>query len=346
MDVKVAGHIVPCANGTVRADNDSPYWQAEFEIVDVYYFNLFQLKRAITLTLYDTDFSLIIDTRSYSRNTIDPITQKLIEKITITALSPVARFNRNHSSGVTITWPYDEQAKQIVQDLIGAVTWNTLHWVVPANSFAATNQAPLEAARALVAEIGAVIVSDKVGNVHVRPEIPKPIPLWEQLSVQHQIDDTQVYESSLSVTARPYFNQLRVYTGEDSFQDKLEWIPDEVEGLKGVMRGYPSPWRTVSLVSSHNLMFIIPLGEVVREEVQERVEFKAGRATLSYPPESLRLIEWINTDLGGVSFAGAELTANVEDGYSLATVTYRVRAFEWSVVSFVNPVTAQFILQG
>ena len=138
---------------------------------------------------------------------------------------------------------------------------------------------------------------------------------------------------------------IRDSDSESASQDRLEFIEDENNSLKGTVRAYPDPWRTnLRLTTTRDSgISIAETGTVNRQETEELIEISEGRASVQYPIQAIVNVTWHDEDLGGVSFDGSDITTDIA-GYSLMTITYTTRSINYSVSASAE-IKAQFLLE-
>ena len=344
----VGGRLLPIADAVVSQSEESTPWEARVRLTNLADYVGISDGDAVVLSIGGEDYRLIVTGKSISRGGPAQVDAQISAKSAVVLLdTPFAQtFSFNN---IEATF-----ARDTVEYLLGPVTeWNLPNWAIPAFRLAFEGVTPLEAAKRLVGASGGLIVADKDGSLIVQSKFPVPTPGYGQVEVAHTFTDS---EDTLSVSedheAREGYNQFRIREGEAGFQDRLEYLPDQIPtgGLNGdgtpatedspdsgIVRAYPSPYRnTFKLYVAQEVgaTVMVPKGEVVHDERQELVTFDKGVVGLSYPIYELVNIEWHSQALGGLSFdpGGTTLTAStdVNQGYGLATVTYRTKAFEYT----------------
>lgn len=363
--VTIGGRNVDFISCDVSQDESSPYWQASIQLADISQIGLFARYEPFTVSFYGDDYDFVVDTAQLSRGRDD--SGRMGESASITGLSPLALQDTNEVDTVTQTWDAPTMAQSIMTELLGSVTWNVIDWPLPAYRFAVDGVSPLAAAQQLVspdAGPGGVIVSEPDGTIIVRPLYPVTIPDYEITTPDIDLTADDITQFRRSSNAQPYYNRFQIgdTAAESSYQDSLEFVADETDGLKGVVRGYLRPWRNPALfrLDTSRLNVLINGGTVtiagagavkIREETEGAIdaetglggsEIKAGRISVQYPIHSIVSVQYHDRNLGGVTFDGTDITTSVA-GNSLVTITYRVQFVEWPARSTVAQ-TAQFEL--
>jgi hypothetical protein len=141
------------------------------------------------------------------------------------------------------------------------------------------------------------------------------------------------------------YNRVTI-ANEDSVRsgtsDSVEYVADEQDARRGIVRAYPNPDRPVLLVhTGHPNTVITARGRITRTDT-ELIEFIEGKASVRYAMNSLTHATWQHADLGALTTDGQILTAAVP-GYSLLLLTYTTQSLDWDVALSVNE-EVQFVL--
>jgi hypothetical protein len=238
----------------------------------------------------------------------------------------------------------------MVEDMLGQpVDWNVLDWPIPANSLVLENATPYSAAKSVADVIGAVILSNKDGSLRVQYQYPHAMNQLSTAPIAHDFTDL---DDNLSVSTeyleRGGFNFYRILSGQSTFADRLEWVPEEEDPTTGVLRLYLSPWRdSYKLIYTGGDATISKFGEAERVET-EVVEFAEGVASTRYPVFEVETVNWLADPLGAVTHELSSTTLNsgvgVNFGYSVAEITYKTRTVNYGVNGDIGDY-AQFIVE-
>lgn len=321
------GRLIRLTQATLSCDEDSPVWIARLEIADVADFANIQIGDAITLTLGQETFSMVVDGKMLSR----PSTAE--QRMELTAASPLILRESPFSGTVEHYESGAVSAHAAVENLIGPVQWNLPDWIIPPGSLMLSSVTPLSAARNIVAAIGGIIESNPDGSVVCRRRHPVSIPQYGQAAVAHQMFDRDVLSTRSQIAPIRGYNRVTIANESGSAgtsADRIEFVRDANDAYQGTVRAYLASPRAVVLAhTGHPSTVIATLGETTRTET-ETVEFIDGQASTRYPVASITSAVWQHTDLGTVTASGQNLTSAVR-GYSLLRITYTTTSLDWRV---------------
>lgn len=344
--VLLDGTTIPIRSATLYADEGSPYWQCDLELLRGSDYHRMPRDIDFTVRLFGIDFAHVVDRREMNRSMDDAGNYAATGRIA--ALSPACRFASPRAETISRTWDQPVMASEAAADLLGTVDWAMVDWMIPAFRLAAQDAAPLDVVRQLAEAAGGVLESRPDGTVRARPAWPVTIPAMLGTVPDHIIQDRDIFAASEAPTNDTLVNRVRILDVESAYQDRLEWIADENDPLKGEIRIYPSPWRTTLTLRHTRGTPPIYLGALAEasETVTETVEFVAGRANARDPVAALTAVVWRAADLGAVAVTpfATELAAGGETGYSLADITYTVRYLR-APASASTAADAQFVLE-
>ena len=351
--LQVNNRSIPLSDAVVsQNEGDSP-WEARIRLTDRDDFVPINDGDEVVLTLGGEDYYLIVTGKSVTRNAPANV------DLQISAKSPVVLFDSPFASTFDFTNTAPLLAKDAAEQLLGfaIAIWEAPNWLVPARRLSFEKVTPLEAVKRLVGAAGAIIVAEKNGSLAVRSKFPIPVNQYAETVVPDELVFTGT-KDNISISeeheVREEYNQFRIMEGESAYNDKMEYIPDEIptgelydDGKPvtttspntGTLRVYPSPYRYNFRVRASSVASVgmDQKGEIVHDETQELITFVKGAAGLSYPISSLVSVVWHSESLGSVSFdvGGTSLTTSADNdnqGYGLATITYKTQAFEYAVV--------------
>ena len=334
--------IIECV---ITAGEGDLVWVANVRIADVSWYTKMKRGDAFTVTLQGEVYSFVVDSKSMDRSGPSQVSMR------IDGFSPSTKYRSPNAALIDVEYDTALTARHIVEDILGeTVDWGIINWVIPAFRVAGDQVVPSEIARTIVEAVGGLLESNRDGSLYTRNMFPATIPQYNSATpdqvytdIQHNLSVSEDYE------ARDDYDCFIVTDGESQFGDSLEWIPEEEDPTRGVVRAYTSPlrWDVEVKYTGGALSSMSRIGVISREE-EDLVEFTEGTGSTSYPLHSIVSITWHSTSLGGLSFeVGAkDLTAgvSVNYGYGLATVKYTTKSLNYSVVGSAT-VKAQFILE-
>ncbi len=317
---------------SLSASQDSPYWQLRMKLSNADDYGIFVRGYEFTVNLAGTNYAMVTDSRSMQRSV--STAGQPTRTATITALSPLAKQANPRSLGVTKTYDAAMTASAIIADLIGAITWNTTDWAIPAFAFGVSNQSPLSAAQQITNAVGATIQSNADGSVKIQPRHKVSVPSYDTATPDIELTQDDIYSIQETISTDQWFNSvtIRENSNDSDTQDRIEFTADENNGLTGIARVYPDPYRTsVLLNSTRNGVALTPLGEVTRSEI-EQITVEDGRGSTQFPISAITGLEWRDVNLGGVTFDGNEVTTTTA-GYTLLNITYNVKSLDYTATA-------------
>ncbi|HRD65727.1 MAG TPA: hypothetical protein PKY50_06180 [Candidatus Competibacter sp.] len=337
---------VAFATVSLTASEQSPFWQADIELLVPADYCLFQRDAEFDVDLFGTTFRFLVDSRELTRRIDDDGNVEAVA--TVTGLSPVCRHAEPRALAIDRTWDQPATARSIVEDLLEqTVDWQMVDWWIPANRLAASGAYPLDIARQIIEAAGGWLESKPDGSLLARPAWPVSVPDLSPGTTDWVLDDRIVFAVEDRPSVDATVNRVRIVDVEGNYRDALEFVADDDDTLSGELRAYPSPWRS-GLTLRHTRgspPVYLGAGAGAAAQQTETVEFVAGKASVRYPVVAIQSIHWLANDLGGVAHDpwSTELVSSA-DGYSLAEVTYTTRYVRASVRA-TEPTAAQFLLE-
>lgn len=333
------GRTIRIVQATLSCDEESPVWIAQVEIASLSDFAAIGIGDTITLTLGLETFLLVVDGKTLSRESVAD------QRCELSAVSPVAMLDAPFAGTMRFYQPSAVSAESAVESLIGPVSWQLPHWIIPAGRLMLEGVTPLAAARNILAAIGGIVESNPDGSVVCRRRHPVSIPQYGQAAVAHGLFDSDVITARSQIAPMRGYNRVTI-ANEDgasaSSSDRIEFVADADDAHRGTVRAYLATTRPVVLThTGHAATVIADLGEFTRRET-ETVEFVEGRASTRYPVSAIVSTVWQHTDLGAVTADGQNLVA-ATPGYSLLRITYTTTSLDWRVALPVDE-EVQFVL--
>ena len=310
----------------LSCDENSPYFIADVVLSEVSDFLRLSIKDALKLVFISQTFNFVVDGRNQSRT-------EGKQDYTISLISPAALLDNPYAATIDKVYTTAQMASVVVCEVVNAIDWQLYDWLVPVEQLQFVSTTPMTIAKTIVNAIAGVLESTPAGTLVARKKYKVSIPDYAASNVVHGFNDDALISVSESISPAKLFNRVDIYSTQlvnNSIQDRLEYKVDEVDPLSGVMEGYPSPWRAVTLTHTGNpLTQIMPLGVASRTETEE-IEFVAGKANTKYPIDSILTMEWDVVNLGAVTYAGALLTSSIL-AESLLKISYTVRSYSWQI---------------
>ncbi len=341
--VVLDGRTLDIFSAEVAADEDGDVWEASFALSNLADFSLFSVNKEFSLFFCGEEYRLIVDSRAIDRSNPEDVTA------TIYGVSPAKQYQTPRAALVSKTWTAPTLASSIATELIPALQWQTIDWVVDGGAYGVEEASPLDGVKTLAAVVGAIFESLPDGTMRVRPKYPVSVPNFSVATASFTITDlVDNFSYSEKYTPNKLENLITITDEEEGKQDRVEFIVDEYLSDRGVIRVYPAVWReTVSIRPTGDILSYVYDGVVVREE-EEEVEFVNGAASTSYPIVDIVSVVWNTTNLGSVGFEfyKQELTCSVaNDAYSLLKIKYLTQSHNFNIVGTYNT-SVQFVVEN
>lgn len=348
---------------SVTTDEDSSFWQSEAVLSNVLDYVHFVRDTPFTIHLLGVDYNFIVDSRKLDRSIDDSGNYQ--ETCTISGLSPLVRYAKPRATPITKTWETAQKASEIVEELIGSVTWNLIDWVIPAYRLAADKAMPLDVALQIVNAVGGVIESNPDGSVVCRSKWPISIAKLDTVNPDLTLLENVIYSASESTANDDLINRIRI-SDETTYQDKMEYVPNKLsdgetdDPRNGILYAFPSPWRDgLRIVTTRSTKIRLgPLTTGTRRIEEgsedyppETLTFTEGKSSTSYPVMTVISFEWLDDNLG--SLVTTAYSSEVKSsgsgtygGYSLGKISYTTRYIAVAVtcIDEVENIEAQFLL--
>lgn len=348
---------------SITSDEDSPYFQCEVTMKNAQDYVRFPRDTPFQIHLLNIDYHFIVDSRSLNRSIDDE--GNYSETCSFTGLSPLVQFASPRCTKLTKTWTSATLASALVEELIGTVTWNLIDWMIPAYRLAAENAAPLDIAQQIVQAVGGLIESQPDGSVVCRHRWPVSIQDFGSSTPDHILEEREIFSAQESPTNDELIDRVRILDYDAGYQDRLEYVPNKLsddsdDPFNGILYAYLSPWRDgLRIVTTRPS--VIQLGSLSsgtrsiadsnEDYPRETLTFAEGESSTQYPIMSLQNIEWLDENLGGLTFSPYSTTVQASllgtyGGYSLAKVAYTTRFLKIPVrcIEEQEAIEAQFLL--
>lgn len=337
--ITVGGIQVEVLDATLSNDEGSPVWEASISLSDALDIRLFPANTQFTLNYNGEEFVLIVDSRSANR----PAPGEA--NASISGRSPIVKYMLPRAAPIDKTWG-GVLASSVAQELIPGISWEIIDWVLPHGVFGVERSTPYEAVRKLAEAAGGVVDSAPNGDIRVRYLHLVSVPFYgaatKNLTASDATDNFSVEERNEAVKV---VNLITISNSDDQNQaDRLEFVNDEVDAEKGILRIYPGVWRdNVTVRSTHSGVKYTRRGTQKREE-KETVEFVQGKSSTRFPVTAITSTTWRTANLGAISVDSysTELRSSAGDGYGVADIVYETACHEWDVTGPLGQ-SAQFI---
>lgn len=246
---------------------------------------------------------------------------------TIRGLSKTALLDAPYAD--PITDDLSGMASQIVADLASGYTvnWNTVDWHIPVNTLMVADQAPLEIIRDVAAVAGAILQTEPDGSLTVEPMYPIAVNGWGTAAIDHYLSDAlDFFTTGENYDHRPGYNRYLIsdqLTSEDTLRLEEEAITSATKHI----RAYQTPWVDDFILrhTGGSWVSLEPL-EIEQPFIEDEiVEFVGGTGSTAYPIYARVAVQWLQTNLGTVTFAEDGTLQSSVVGESLLKISYRTK---------------------
>ena len=321
----------------LSADEGGYAWAGTLELANISDYQRLSVGDDIEVDLFGEVYSLIVESKGIDRS------QPADVRLQIHAISPVARLTAPWVLPITKTWIVDTPASAIAEEIASmaglSADWQTIDWVVKADRLSVTDGDPLQPLLLLAEAAGAVVESMPDGSLLVRDKYPVS-PKNYDVAAEDQVftDEQDNLSTQETLSNLPYYNYLELGDIQPSSElnDRIEFIPDEIDDARGKLRVYPFPWRTeFELINTGPTSVRLSRLGARTMQHEELVEFNDYTGNVEYPIYSLDSIDWIRVSLAPLTIEQytSRLFCSTSDpyGYSLANVSYTKRYIEYDV---------------
>lgn len=323
-------------------DEGNHFWVGRFSLSNYLEGANFEVGTPFVFDLYGEDYHFIVDTKTVSKKA------NAEYDVVLECLSPAVQLIAPRAQLITKTWTETTTALAVVTEVLNGFPfdWQLIDWPLPGNLYAVADKAPLEIVKELVEAVGGLVESLPDGSLVARHAYPTSVPGFTLENAEQNITEAEdVFEVSEGFRPVKVYNRYRISNGAaTNSPDRLEY--ESLTEVTGKIRAYPNPWRDTFTVQTTRLGVFIGAGvEELREET-EVVEVVNGETSVRYPIAAVLATEFLDVDLGGVSFEPGSATirtTSTVDLYSLLRITYRVRSIVYDVVGPANE-QAQFLM--
>ena len=343
IQLTVGSTIVSMDKGTITADEGSYPWRGTFVLSNPRDLSLFTVSANFTVLLGTDSYSFVVESKTNKR------TSPATLEATVIGISPSAQLDEPRALPVTNEWSASVMTRSIAEEVADGypMLWQILDWPLPAHRYSVSLITPYTIIQQLAATVGGTVDSLPDGTLRVRPKYPVSVPNYGPAVTTHTyVEGEHTFESTEEYAPVREYDMYRIRDLDaDTKTDTLEYIEDTTH--TGTLRVYPGPWREDFIIYSSAHVYIGSRGYETRQET-EVLEIVDGRASTKYPVTSVVSVEWLDTDLSGVT-AGDDsrtvLTQSTDLVYSMVRMVYTTRYFTYSIIGAEGKY-AQFIMEN
>lgn len=231
-------------------------------------------------------------------------------------------------------------------------------WIIPAYRLGVEKMTPIALADKLATVAGGVLETDPDGSLHARPIYPNTTEFryFDLGSVDGNFTELEhIFSVSEEYVSGKIENRIRIIDVEPAYQDTLDWEEDDNNRLKGYIRAFPSPYRSVSEapVETTSSSAVVTMGggsavteTLVDENEGELVEITEGQGSTSHPINSILSTTWESYPLSGLTFepGTSEITTSDPNRkYGLVRLVYNTKYHKYRVTG-TDKRAAQFLM--
>ncbi len=336
LEIVATGEIIAILEGSVQFDEGGYNWVGRVSLANIGDESKFEFDTEVILRIFGEEYSMVVDSKDVNRDRPGSVTSSL----TLAGIS--ARLDVPRASAFTGNFDTDITASAAAEAILGTtVDWQMIDWVIPGGRLGAEAVSPIQFAQQIATAGGGVLESNKDGTVYVRDLFPVPVAQYPTTTPDHIfLEQDSIMSLAESFEGQEIFNKFRIRDVSDSdFRDRIVFEASDQTGLEGCLFVFPSPFRPITVEHTSDTQIGLTLvGEVFLEK-EELIEFTDGQGNAGFPIFDLLSVEWMDDDLGALTFTQFENTffsADPVNKFSLATVKYRTKAVKFTTSSTVD----------
>ena len=328
------GVTIPISKYDISLSNEIA-WKGQVEINNDFDYYKLKIGDVVYLHIPSQVFKLLIITKNISKQGL----QK--RSFGVSLESPISALNSSRDSLTLGNDFASALANQIYQ-----TEWDLVDWKIPPSSLVISNGTPLNLLKQLVDCVGGVIASKHDGSLLARSKFKYAVDKWNSITPEFVIPIDHIFSESLTSQAVKQWDSVIVSSGE------AKEINYAVETIDVDKQKYlicrPSIWRDdIYLFHTSQYPTGIRYIGALEEIVEEQIEIKEGKASISKPVSELIEYNYHWKDLGLLEIINNELVLvsmpeNRIDAYSLINVKYKTKFHKWAIGGSEGD-TAQFV---
>ena len=241
-------------------------------------------------------------------------------------------------NNITKSWEgmfTSEIISEILNDNGIVYTNNLIDWYIPSGLLNSDNESPIDVIKKITEASGGIIICSPDGELTIKHKYDT-CPLYYNSYVKLFSDYDNIFSVSESVEYSYRYNAVIVANIIDSSSytysiSELDY--DESNYIKKIkVTVYPFINKINLLTSyvSSDIMIVSgtnPITETINDEIVEVIE---GKGSASDPVKNIITYEYLNTNLGTITFNNNNIETQIE-GQSLLKITYKTEYHEFLV---------------
>ena len=331
-------------SGNVFIDEGEGVWRGSLVVAGMETYLAAALGAPVQVSLGADTYLMFVDSRSLSMT--GPA--QIDTEVSLVSAGAFLAVPRVIPQTVTLDAPI--LVSQLAANLAGSVgiDWLLPDWTLRAGLKEWVDGIPLDILVELAEVAGGVIDALPSGRLVARLKYPVSPPQY--LTAVPEVD-IHTEASALTVTEEhttlARYGSFRIMDVPEDLQDRLEYVVDELDSLRGEVFAYPQPYRTsIELVSTSDSAIVIGPGRWVYREEEEEIEILGGEGNTGFPIVSVVSTVWNDISAGAIRTEFYKNSVVLPDsiGYGLLKIKYRTLALVYTVSSATQD-TSQFLLQ-
>ena len=313
-------------------------WTGTMELANPASFQRIRIDDPVTLELGGETFNMMVDNKTLTRDGVSR------PRLTISLISPTARFAAPRAAPMERTWDAAIRAREAAEEAVGeAIQWDLVDWVIPAGRLAVYDAAPLDVVRTIAEAAGGVVETTPGGVLRVRHRFPVAVSDWRRATVDHILTDAADNLSSReSHRAQSRVNRVVVRGYLPSSGHLATEIDGRIDGLNAGRTAFYSGETAHLLVHAGPEVSDIDVASSTGTlsanadqsyQVTEDISFDGSNsASLNQPTISIDSVIWLGSDLGELSLETDGMTVTAaSSGVAVARITCTVQAKSWGL---------------
>jgi len=332
---------------SISIDEGSVYYSGNFTLANYLEGPLFNINTPFVFDMYGEEYHFIVDSKEFRKPEFSDGTGPDLQ-VVLSCLSPAVQLAAPRATNITKTWT-TTTARAIAEEVLAGfpMDWQILDWPISNNLYSVTDKSPIDIVKELVAAVGGLVESLPDGSLVVRYKFPVSVPLFGAGTTTHILQESEeMVEGTDGYVNFKILDKYRIMDSASALgADRLEF-EDLGSGI-GVVRTYPSPWRTNFILRSTLSTVTIGPQEYEEREEEEVVEVINGKASVRYPVLSLVSATFLDENLVGVQVTTGSTeisTTSTVSFYSLLRIVYKVRSLRYNVLGPLGS-QAQFLME-
>jgi hypothetical protein len=204
---------------------------------------------------------------------------------------------------------------------------------IPAGTLYANDESPKDILNKISSSLRAVMQPNPDGTLSIRREMKYSMSQAQVESPDYYLtDQVNFYETNETVSERDGYNSFNV--SDRILPQKRSWLEEEaIDSTTKWFKGFYVPFDPVPELSFHHSggswVSVNDYGISTETIESEEVEIVKGEGKVKYPIYSKLSHEYLQSNLGDVTFSEDGTIYTATKGQSLLSITYRTKYFKY-----------------